>query len=276
MVTGETGNRVGYILKMFPRLSETFVLNEILELQRQQVCVHPFSLRAPEDGRFHAGLAGLETAVEYVGNAKLEPLWSRLTRLPEDERPGAAGWSRAVDFLRRHEQPKELETLLRACWIAARCRRAGVQHLHAHFATISTRVACLVHLLTGLPYSFTAHAKDIFRDDVDVPLFTELACRASFMITVSDFNRAFILDRFREIPAEKVVKLYNGINLEQFRPPAAEVDGDMPRIVSVGRLAGPSAKTCSLCGMLWILPGKCDSQALWPTTRCARSAKAPR
>jgi len=230
------GKRVGYILKMFPRLSETFVLNEILELQRQQVEVHPFSLRAPEDGRFHAGLAGLGTAVEYVGNSKLEPLWSRLNRLPADQRLHEEGWTRAVDFLRRHEQPKELETLLRACWIAACARRAGVQHLHAHFATIAARVACLVHLLTGLPFSFTAHAKDIFRDDVDVALFTEMATRAAFVVTVSDFNRSFILRRFEDVPADKVVRLYNGIDLDQFHLAGNGGGGGVPHILSVGRL----------------------------------------
>ena len=50
-------SRVAYLLKMYPRFSETFILNEILELERQGVDLHVFALKRPDEGRFHADVA---------------------------------------------------------------------------------------------------------------------------------------------------------------------------------------------------------------------------
>ena len=49
--------KIGYVIKMFPRISETFILNEILELERQGIEIVIFSLKKPNEGRFHQQLA---------------------------------------------------------------------------------------------------------------------------------------------------------------------------------------------------------------------------
>ncbi len=58
--------QIAYVLKMYPRFSETFIVNEILELERQGVDVRIYSLRKPDDGRFHASLARVKAGVVYV------------------------------------------------------------------------------------------------------------------------------------------------------------------------------------------------------------------
>jgi len=58
--------RVGYVVKMFPRLSETFILNEILELERRGVEVVIFSLKTPSEGRFHPQVSSLKAVVHYL------------------------------------------------------------------------------------------------------------------------------------------------------------------------------------------------------------------
>ncbi len=230
--------KVGYILKMFPRLSETFILNEILELERQGVEVEVFSLMPPGDGRFHGSLSELKLTIEYVLREKPESYWDRLAKLPGGLVPDMDRWQTAVKFLREHSIPKELDMLLRALWIGALAKSRGVQHLHAHFATISTRMAALVNILYDIPYSFTCHAKDIFRETVDRNLFRELTDRSAFAITVSDFNRSYILDHTPGIEAEKIKKLYNGINLSFFEVPddRSPLKSDPVKIISVGRL----------------------------------------
>lgn len=233
MMPPTAGLKVGYVLKMFPRLSETFVLNEILELERQGVGLSIFSLRAPTDGRFHGALAGLQAAVDYAAAERSESMWRALRRVPGE--PRFSGWDRAAAFTRRHALAKDLELLLKAALVAARVRQHGLDHLHAHFATSAAQVAALAHLMTGVPYSFTAHAKDIFRDDVDRNLFAELASLASFVVTVSDYNREFILERMPGVPADRLVRLYNGIDLSSFRMRGSEPTGT-PHIVSIGRL----------------------------------------
>ncbi|MFQ5653289.1 MAG: glycosyltransferase, partial [Planctomycetota bacterium] len=193
-------------------------------------------LMHPSDGRFHGRLGALNLTTEYFPREKPESYWKALQDLGDGGAPGLASWQEPVDFLRRHEIPKDLDMLMRAALIAARAKEQGIQHIHAHFATISTRMAALVNMLTGIPFSFTAHAKDIFRTTVNRELFRELVERAAFAITVSDFNRRYILEKTPGVDAEKVVRLYNGIDLSFFAPPEPRDPPKAPHIVSIGRL----------------------------------------
>ena len=225
--------RIGYILKMFPRLSETFVLNEILELQRQNAEVHVISLMHPADGRFHAGVADLRTTIRYVPSQKLEATWSSIGR--SNACVNYDAWPSVVEFARRYDFPRQLEFLLRAQTIAQQVIESRIEHLHAHFATISTRMAAAVNMLTGVPFSFTAHAKDIFRESVDRELFSELVDRSLFCVTVSDFNKKFILATMPNIDPQKVVRLYNGVDLNRLTRRQPE-DASVPHVISIGRL----------------------------------------
>lgn len=227
--------RVAYILKMFPRLSETFILNELLELENQGVEASVFSTMYPVDGRFHGRLAQLKLGVEYIPRDKPELYWERIHGDLAGAAPYLAAWDRAREFLRRHAIPKDLDLLLRAVVIAGRAQQLGIQHLHAHFATVATRLAALVHLMTGLPFSFTSHAKDIFRDTVNRDLYRELVDLSAFNITVSDFNRDYILTETPGVDADKIVRLYNGIDLDYFQP-RPDRQPDPQHILSIGRL----------------------------------------
>ncbi|HEY6072448.1 MAG TPA: hypothetical protein VIV15_03420, partial [Anaerolineales bacterium] len=77
---------IGYVLKMYPRFSETFILNEILELERQGVEIRIFSHLRPDDGRFHASLAKVQAKVTYLPEhpmdelARVLPMCGRLAR----------------------------------------------------------------------------------------------------------------------------------------------------------------------------------------------------
>ncbi|MGE4633564.1 MAG: glycosyltransferase [Planctomycetota bacterium] len=227
---------VAYLLKMFPRLSETFILNEVLELERQGVEVEVFSLMPPGDGRYHGSLSELKLTIRYIQREKPESFWTKLGDFEPGLVPQMDRWEPAVEFLRKYRIPRDLDMLLRALIIGAEAKLSGVQHIHAHFATISTRVAALVKILYDIPYSFTCHAKDIFRDTVDRELFRDLVERASFAITVSDFNRNFILENTPGVDAEKVIRLYNGIDLNFFETSEAPRNTDPLEIISVGRL----------------------------------------
>lgn len=249
--------RIGYVLKMFPRLSETFILDELLEHERAGAGVSIFSLMYPADGRFHGRVGRLAASVEYFKSGKIEPNWDAVQALPEAVATPLERWRPAIDFLRRHEVPHDLDVVLRATRIAARVRELGVEHLHAHFATGAARMAAVVGKLTGVPFSFTAHAKDIFTARVDRRLFTELASAAAFVVTVSDYNRSFILEHMPDVQADKVVRLYNGVDLETLRPAARPGSRAERHIVSVGRLVPKKGfdhllralARCKACGL---------------------------
>jgi colanic acid/amylovoran biosynthesis glycosyltransferase len=209
--------RVGYVLKRFPRFSETFILNELLALQEIGVDLHIFSLLTPPDEPRHARLAQLRAPVTYLAKGQLDQ--------PSD----------AVLFA--GQEPKAVATLhAKAAEVARLARAAGITHLHAHFGSDPTTVALLAARLMGGTFSFTAHARDIYHTYVspavdDAKRRAKLA-EAAFVVTVSDFNAAH-LRAICPAAAGRIHRLYNGVDLSLFAPGNTNVPG---RIVAVGRL----------------------------------------
>ena len=151
--------RVGYVLKMYPRFSETFIVHEILQQEAAGTHVEIFSLRLPIDGRFHEALARVQAPVTYLSREHRASLfWSAL-------REAAREVPTITDHLEELLAAPEDEALA-AVELAGAIRRSGLEHLHAHFGSIAAEVARLAARLTGITYSFTAHAKDIFHEDV--------------------------------------------------------------------------------------------------------------
>lgn len=228
---------VGYVLKRFPRLSETFVLNEILALERQGITVEVFSLLKPPDEPRHALLNEVRARVTYLpssgnlGRIKmLHGLDASAVSLAELLVPGEHG------PLYPAKTVEEVATLhLKAAAVAILARQRGIDHLHAHFGSDATTVALLAGRLSGLGYSYTAHARDIFHtyaspaeDDAMRRIKLE---EAQFCATVSDYN----VRRLKEIaPRAQIHRLYNGIDLSRFRPAPEKRRPGL--IVAVGRL----------------------------------------
>src|SRR5439155_3212443 len=98
-------------------------------------------------------------------------------------------------------------------------------------------VAMLAAALLGLRFSFTAHAKDIYHQEVDPDVLRLKMRGADLVVTVTEYNRRTLLARGAGIPdlETKLVCLHNGVDLSLFRPPSG---GDRPRarILGVGRL----------------------------------------
>ncbi len=219
--------RVGYVLKMYPRFSETFILNEILAHEAAGARLHLVSLRPPVDGRFHESLAEVRAPVTYLTSRGLRgtDLWALLARsagrLPR--LPGVLGELLAVDV---GDAAQALE-------LAALVQDQGLTHLHAHFGSVATTVARLASLLTGVTYTFTAHAKDIFHEEVDPPDLERKLAFAKACVTVSDFNLGHLRAAYGTA-ASNVVRIYNGLDMVRFAySDPAERE---PLVISVGRL----------------------------------------
>ncbi|MDT9595262.1 glycosyltransferase [Nocardioides zeae] len=224
--SGTDRPRVGYVLTMFPRFSETFVLNELLALEAAGTEVRVLSLRQPDDGRFHAALGDLRARVTYVTRpSRASSVWSVLASVAPDL-PRLAEHLPQVLALPVEEGVAALE-------VAAAAVREGLTHLHAHFANSPATVARVAAALAGIGYSLTAHAKDVFHDGLDAVALQANLRQASAVVTVSDFNVRFL----RELcpaAADRVVRVYNGLDLERF---AFRAGPREPRtVVAVGRL----------------------------------------
>jgi glycosyltransferase involved in cell wall biosynthesis len=228
--------RVGYLVKTYPRLSETFILNEILEMERQGVDVTILALKRPAERRFHEKLARVRGEVIYAPEVRPNSLVSFLAALL----PGLDGLETAISELfwtsLRTNDEEGLEALIPALAFVPLLRERGLTHLHAHFATSATATAMRLARLTGVGYSFTAHAKDIFHESVSLERFDEKAAGARFVVAVSDWSAGYLKQKLSAPAAERVRRLYNGIDLSEFSRRERRSSSAIPLIASVGRL----------------------------------------
>lgn len=227
---------VAYIANEFPSPFEHYVADEIGELRRRGVRVIPCSGRAADGAGWKGESEQLreETVCLRPVSAKLavqaiwvlvcnmgllSDLWLRLARGREGLRQRLHGVA---------------HTLLGAA-LAVRLRGRGVEHIHAHHGYFASWVAMVAARLLGAEFSLTLHGSDVLLHGAY--LDTKLA-NCGFCCTVSEYNRQFILDRYPEVEAGKVVVQRLGVDVERFTPlPAAERGQEQRlRLLSVGRL----------------------------------------
>jgi len=218
--------RIAYVLKVYPRTSQTFVLSEILAHERAGLELDIFSLRRTDDTRFHAELAQVQSPVFQVARAR-----SNATLTLNALREHAQHLPRLWDVV--HNSQANAEDLLQAATLSRAIVERGIIHMHAHFGTVATVVARLASKITGISYSFTAHAKDIFHENVVEEVLRNKLADSSGVITVSRFNVNYLRDKYAEAAAG-VKLIYNGLDLDKF---PFDPDGDkLPLVLGVGRL----------------------------------------
>ena len=220
--------RVGYVVKRYPRYSETFVVNEILAHESAGMAIEIFSMRPPVDSHFQDVLARVKAGVTYIpaGKISADTLWKTLS---EAATTGGINDEQLLAF----GNGADARDVHQAVLLARSVTDRKIDHLHAHFASVSTTVTRMAAHIAGIPYSFTAHAKDIFHEAVDPDDLCRKLRDAAAVITVSDFNVAYLQQLCGE-SAGKVQRVYNGLDLATFS--YAEDTGRPRHIVAVGRL----------------------------------------
>jgi glycosyltransferase involved in cell wall biosynthesis len=183
---------VAYVLRAFPRLSETFILHELLALRARGIPVRVFALERVEGERMHPEAERLLPEVTFV-TPRERFRWTGPALVPAKQRPFA-------DAGRR---------------IGLELKAWGATHVHAHFAGFPATAAAFAARTAGIPYTFTAHAKDIFKSKLDWTWLNWLGSRAHAVVTVCNYNRRFLR---RQMPGARVVRIYNGVSLERWRP----------------------------------------------------------
>ncbi len=253
--TGE----IGYILKSYPRMSETFIANEIYLLEQLGLQLRLFSLLELTDPQRHAVVEATRAPIYYL------PQLSSLSEVPFrtwlrlnaprffashsqlfKARPARYVWTLllAMRLAFKHRagswrQPEAnfFKEFLQAGFIAQQVLALGsVRHLHAHFCHTSTTVTMLASQLCGLPFSFTAHAKDIYVPALNPgDLLPTKLRRAKFAVTCTQANQAHLAAlRVNETPIHTI---YHGLDTRLFAPPAATAPTpDAPVLLTVGRV----------------------------------------
>jgi colanic acid/amylovoran biosynthesis glycosyltransferase len=229
-MSSEVVNKIGYVVKRYPRYSETFIVNEILAHEAAGSEIAIFALRPPVDSHFQDRIARVRAAVTYLQYERVrgDALWSIL-REASARLPNAAALLGSNEII----DGGEVQTVYQAIELALLVKDQNITHLHAHFATSATSVALLAGRLADVPVTFTAHAKDIFHESVCEAELAAKFAQADRVITVSDFNVENLSRRFPHA-CEKVCRIYNGLDLDDF---SYEAPVQRERtIVAVGRL----------------------------------------
>ena len=233
---------VAYLTKRFPRLSETFILDEILGLERSGVPLHVFALADPGEGVVQPDSARVQRPVTYLRaqggvGAHIAHAWGTLAAHAHLIARRPARYLRVAGYvlLKRH-QVSTLRHLVEAGRLADALEAENVGHLHAAFAHGPASVAYLVHLLTGLPFSFAAHAKDLY---VSAPDLLARRIAASEFVLVCSESAAATLRGIAGAEASKVILAPHGVDTSRFHPAGAARDavgaGSLA-VLAVGRL----------------------------------------
>lgn len=250
--------RIGYIVKGFPRLSEAFISNEIALLERFDLGLHLFVLKQEQPTQKHAVIEQMRTPITYLpamtaltATPLLQWLWDNVPQFLSSHvtllglRPRAYGNTLVAALAmsmryrsRRWGAPKKtfFKEFLQAGAIALEVLRSGtIRHLHAHFAHGSATIAMMASQLSGVPFSFTAHAKDIYVPKLNPRdlLPRKLRC-ARFVVTCTDTNNAYLQQLC--LDGAPIHTVYHGLDTALFAPAAREYDPEhIPLILAVGR-----------------------------------------
>jgi glycosyltransferase involved in cell wall biosynthesis len=229
--------RVAYVVSRFPKLSETFVLYEILAVEADGVSVDVYPLQRERMRTIHPEARRLVERAHYAPLVSRAILRSHLHYLARRPR---AYFGTLFDLVRCNLGSARylggaLAFFPKAVHFARQMAASGVAHVHAHFASHPAAVAFVIHRLEGIPYSFTAHGSDLHRDR---HMLREKVAEARFVVPISEFNRRVILEACGAEHAAKLDVIHCGIDPEVFRPAEADGrEGGGPlRIVCIGTL----------------------------------------
>jgi glycosyltransferase involved in cell wall biosynthesis len=230
--------RVAYVMSRFPKLTETFVLDEMIQMQQLGVDIEVYPLWREKETTVHTETQQFVAKANYLPTLNLEILRDNIY------------WLYTTPVL-------YLLTLLRVCWanrsslrylagslavfpkaatFARRMLAHNVSHIHAHFASHPAAAAFIVNKLSGIPWSFTAHGSDLHRCQA---MLEDKVRSAAFTVTVSSYNKKFILDHTDRALAERIHVIHCGVDHLRFcRPVDAAAPSGTTNIVCIGTLHG--------------------------------------
>jgi glycosyltransferase involved in cell wall biosynthesis len=228
---------IGHLDKMFPLLTATFVYREIQALQAKGINIQTFSIWKPK-------LCDLSNeAKNFLDNTfYIFPInWIRffLTHITYFTNRPRIYISVLWEYVFKNQ--KKIKSAIRtffhfceAVYLAKEIESKNIKHLHSHFANNSTTIAMIISKLIGISFSFTAHANDIFADQI---LLKKKIYSAKFIITISNFNKKFLN---RIIPqhntSSKIHIVRCGIDTLKFSASKVCAVKHKPIILSIGRL----------------------------------------
>ena len=200
--------KIAYVLDSSHIVPESFVRNEIAELQRRghQIILVPLRFPSPEERRIAA---------------RIDVSW-----IKEDPKPYEILWADLMEIVpyglclltkvRRVTSYVGWRHFLKLLWMAHQLRTENVERIHAHFALTAGVRAMVLSRILGIPFSCTGHGSDILIRRS--PYLRDMIQNAHPFITISEFNRRKLLQEIEEIEEDQIVVIHCGVDLDRFHP----------------------------------------------------------
>ena len=264
---------IAFLFPAFPVLHQTFVLWEVLALRRLGVEIDLYSIKQPSTSTQQPEGEALRKEVHYLPATLSAPVlqanfaalrrdparylgaYVRLTREWWRDRNAGKAWQKkkidkdaperqltTMELLRGRFNRNKVLYLLKslalvpqAVYLGMKLERDGVERLHAHWASYPATMGMVIHWVFGLPFSFTAHAYDIYM----VPyLLRPKVNEAHFVVTCARVNATYLENLAGRERPHRVIVNYHGVSLDRFRPMPRDASHRKPgfTVVTCGRL----------------------------------------
>lgn len=221
--------RIAYVVRSWPRLSQTFVRNEVRSLEALDVEIEIFSLSRPDEPLAEQEAASVRAPVRYLDAGTSAPAHARVLRAaPQRYLATLAAVAADPGLTEGYGSISRLGAFDAAVRVAAAGRP---DRIHAHFAHDPGLVAMLAHRLTGIPFSITAHARDLYGIPPDA--LRARTAGADAVVTCCWAN----VDRLASVVDDARLHLvHHGVDVDVFRPAPRSSGEEPPLVLSVGRL----------------------------------------
>ncbi len=223
--------RLAYLFSRYPVVSQTFCDTEILALEKLGVELELYSIYPPPTSFRHGHAALIKAPLHYAPPAQV-------LKLGEQAAKRNGRWP--ADLIAEHDRRfgGEYKSALRArnaLYFADLFTARGITHFHVHFANRAAHTAMFIKALSGIPFSISTHGQDFMVDLGSDDLLRAICRDAEFIANETEFSKKLVSERCPD-SVPKMLRVFNGMDLANFRGPIPESNNPVPRIVSTGRL----------------------------------------
>jgi glycosyltransferase involved in cell wall biosynthesis len=230
--------RTLYITATLPALTVTFIYREIDRLRKLGMEIETVSMNTPADDEISAAAKTLRQTTHYLDQITfLQKLGGLVLVLCT--RPlrmlrciGHVITARPIKF------PKDTLRLayhlVAAAHLATVFKNRKLNHIHCHFINGPTSIGMFLAIILDIPYSFTMHASMIWLDPIG---FANKLKTCAFCVSISEYNRKYVLDTYGSEYADKLHVIHCGIDPEsRYRGGVKRKSAAKFTILGVGQL----------------------------------------
>lgn len=234
------GHKIAYLMSRFPHLPETFILREMIEIEKLGWEVALYPLIHQRQAVVHPEAQAWIPRIRKLPFVSGGVVQANLAQLAQHPITYSGLWGQAIreNWASPNLLVRALALFPKAVYAARLMRQEGVAHIHAHYATHPALVAWLIHRITGLSYSVTVHAHDIF---VRTAMLGTKMRSAAFVAAISQYNRDHLARLLGEWVRPKVHIVHCGVDTTKYAPRNYVAHQAMPQsdvfeILSIGSL----------------------------------------